>query len=535
MVLQQQVDAKIKTWSLKEKVGQLFILAFPGKDARIATTMIKEYNLGGCYLSQDNAETFAQAQSLNKDLDQIVAVNNRLPLLTGVDQEGAWGVLVDESTTGPGNLALGVSDSTQMTSNMYKVCADEMRHAGFNCILGPCCDVNLNSSSPIIDTRSFGDQPAKVAAHSAAAVKGLYQGDIISCAKHFPGHGDTHGDTHRDIPRVDKSYEELKSNDLAPFQAAIDAGVDLIMTSHILYPQLDAISPATLSSTILQNVLRQDMGFDGIIISDSMNMGAIQNHYQPVDAAVQAMKAGITMIMLSEEHYDHSDAYLDKQLAMIHGLIDAVESGDLSESVIDDALQKVVRFKLEKLLPMPRYEAVDLKSNQQVSQLAAINGVRWERGGMVLNGQQVYLYNATPDSSYQNLMNPRGIGPNQRIAAYEYFASELKRKYVNVTELGSDEFSKVQGGVLIVVTENHPLPGEDFDQVVAKERVKQLSGDFSELVVVALRSPYDVLDYPNVTHYLSAHSPRPDSAYAAVSILLGKNDAAIGRAVVQVS
>lgn len=535
MISQQQVEAKIKDWSLKEKIGQLFILAFPGKEAQIVETMIKEYNLGGCYLSQDNAETFAEAQTLNRNLDQLVKDNNRLPLLTGVDQEGAWGVLVEESTTGPGNLALGVSDSTQRTTDMYKVCADEMRHAGFNCILGPCCDVNLNPDSPIIDTRSFGDQPAKVSAHSAAAVKGLNNGAVISCAKHFPGHGDTHGDTHRDIPRVDKSYDELRENDLAPFQAAINAGVDLIMTSHILYPQLDAISPATLSSTILQSVLRQDMGFDGIIISDSMNMGAIQNHYQPVQAAIQAMKAGITMIMLSEEHYDHSDAYLDKQLSMIHGLINAVETAELSETVIDEALKRVVRFKMEKLLPLSRYDEVDFSLNQEVALDASLKGVRWERGGVVLVDQPVYLYNATPETSYSNLMNPRGIGPNQSIAAYDLFASELKREYLNVIEIKEDDFDKANDGLLIVVTENHPLPGEDFDQVLAKERVKQLSRDFEELVVVALRSPYDLLKYPDVKHYLSTHSPRPDAARAAVSILLGKHAAALGRAVVHVS
>jgi beta-N-acetylhexosaminidase len=236
-----------------------------------------------------------------------------------VDQEGAWGVLVGESTTGPGNLALGVADSGQGTEAMYKTMAEEMRFAGFNCILGPCCDVNFNPSSPIIDSRSFGDRPTKVALHAAAAVRGLHQGGICGSGKHFPGHGDTHGDTHREIPRVDKSLCELREQDPRPFQAAIDAGVDLIMTSHILYPQIDSQHPATLSSIILQDLLRTEMGFEGIIISDSMNMGAIGHHYSPATAAVLARKAGINMIMLSEEHYDHSDSYLDKQFAMIHG------------------------------------------------------------------------------------------------------------------------------------------------------------------------------------------------------------------------
>ncbi|EOD79387.1 Beta-hexosaminidase [Grimontia indica] len=531
----EKVADLIAGWSLKEKVGQLFILAFPGKSATTAERMITEYNLGGCYLSQDNAETFEEAHNLNKALDELLERNHRLPLLLGVDQEGAWGVLVGESTTGPGNLALGVQNSTEGTELMYKVCGDEMRNAGFNCILGPCCDVNLNPASPIIDTRSFGDQPDKVSDHSAAAVKGLHAGSIVACAKHFPGHGDTHGDTHREIPRVDKSYDELKANDLAPFQAAIDAGVDLIMTSHILYPQIDREYPATLSPAILQQVLRQDMGFDGIIISDSMNMGAIQNHYTPVDAAVKAMKAGITMIMLSEEHYDHSDAYLDKQLAMIHGLIDAVESGDLDESVIDSALERVVAFKLDKLVPQARYAAVSFAQNRLIASEVAENAITWVRGGLEdVAEKPVYLLNATPAESYYNLMNPRGIGPNQAESAFGTFREVLLQEHGNSREVTLETLNSCEDGYLVVVTENYPLPGEDFDQVKAKETVQQLSRDFDNLIVVALRSPYDLLVYPDVIHYLCAHSSRPESAEAAANVLLGRIPEAYGIAVSRV-
>ncbi|MFD2178022.1 glycoside hydrolase family 3 protein [Veronia pacifica] len=527
---------QISAWSLKEKIGQLFILAFPGKSAETARTMIAEYNLGGCYLSQDNAETFAEAENLNKELQSILDAHQRLPLLLGVDQEGAWGVLVGESTTGPGNLALGVSDDVSGTQQMYKVFGDEMRAAGFNCILGPCCDVNLNPNSPIIDTRSFGDMPEKVSAHSAAAVNGLSAGNILSCAKHFPGHGDTQGDTHRDIPRVDKTYDELKSNDLAPFQSAIDAGVDLIMTSHILYPRLDKDNPATLSNVILQDVLRRDMGFDGIIISDSMNMGAIQNHYAPVDAAVKAMKAGITMIMLSEEHYDHSDAYLDKQLAMIHGLIDAVESGELDEAIIDDAVRRVVQCKLDKLVPQSLFGDIDIAANQRVAQSTAQQAVTWVRGGVAdVADKPLYLLNATPSASYHNLMNPRGIGPNQAEPAFSAFRQAIKNIHPHCHDVTIQDLSNCVDGYIVVVTENHPLPGEDFDQVEAKLTVKMLSSDFANLVVVALRSPYDLLTYPDVQHYLCAHSPRPESAVAAANVLLGRAEPGTGNAVINVS
>lgn len=534
MKAEQQASSLVEGWSLKEKVGQLFILAFPGKDASIAESMIADYNLGGCYLSQDNAETFDDAHTLTKALDSLTDRYHRLPLLNGVDQEGAWGVLVGESTTGPGNLSLGVRDDANGTCEMYALMAEEMRHAGFNCILGPCCDVNANPLSPIIDTRSFGDQPQKVAMHAAGAVKGLTKGGIVSCAKHFPGHGDTQGDTHRDIPVVDKSYAELKDNDLAPFQSAINAGVDLIMTSHIRYPQLDAESPATLSSTILNKVLRQDMGFDGIIISDSMNMGAIVNHYDPSDAAVKAMRAGITMIMLSEEHYDHSDSYLDKQFAMIHGVIDAVTRGELDESIIDEAVLRVVRFKLSKLVSMERFQTIDITSNQKHAGEIAANGVTWVRDQPDLAGKPLYVINATPQTSYHNLMNPRGIGPNQRDSAFSYFQAALNINKSGVREITAEQAALAKDGWLVVVTENHPLPGEDFDQVKAKQTIEALSRDFSNLIVVGLRSPYDLMQYPDVKFYLCAHSPRPEAAVAAAEVLTGKRKVSAGTAVAKV-
>ncbi|MCE0555631.1 glycoside hydrolase family 3 N-terminal domain-containing protein [Motilimonas sp. E26] len=532
MIADSQISAIIKQWSLKEKIGQLFILAFPGKDAEQARNMIAEYNLGGCYLSQDNATTFAEAHQLNKGLEGILHQHQRLPLLLGVDQEGAWGVLVGESSTGPGNLALGVADSVKNTEQMYHIFGDEMRYAGFNCILGPCCDVNFNLASPIIDTRSFGDQVHKVSAHAAGAVRGLHQGNIIACAKHFPGHGDTQGDTHRDIPQVNKSYDELKANDLAPFQAAINAGVDVVMTSHILYPKLDTQHPATLSPTILQQVLRHDMGFDGIIISDSMNMGAIVHHYHPVEAAIKAMQAGITMIMLSEEHYDHSHAYLDKQLAMIHGLVEAVESGELAESIIEQALRRVVRLKLEKLTPMALYQEADFSQGSLVAKQAAQGGVTWIRGGINGQEQPLYVINATPASSYSNLINPRGIGPNQAQSAYSHFINALKHTQLNWQETSLEQLSEqAKQGYIVLVTENHPLPGEDFEQQAAQQLVQQCSRDFDNLVVVALRSPYDLCQYPDLKHYLCAHSARPESATAAAQVLANEVTAAQGCAV----
>ncbi len=528
----EQAGQLVANWSVAEKVGQLFILAFPGKQAEAARVLIEQYNLGGCYLSQDNAETFAEARQLTQAMARIVAQRAaHVPLLLGVDQEGAWSVLTPESTTGPGNLALGAANQTDLTAAMYAVFGEQMRSAGFNCVLGPCSDVNLKPNSPIIDTRAFGEIPEQVAQHVAAAVQGGHRGGIAVCAKHFPGHGDTTGDTHREIPVVDKSLAQLMQQDLLPFKAAVDAGVDLVMTSHIRYPQLDATHPATLSAAILRGVLRDQLGFGGIVISDSMNMGAIRRNYAPVEAALLAFKAGIDMIMLSEEHYDHNTAYLDNQLAMLEALVAEARAGRFPE--LDSIVSRVVAFKLARLQPMALYQDFDLSAHLDVETQAAQAAVKILRDPAqclpLKPGQQVVVIQTTPLADYANLMNPRGIGPNQAVSAFDYFAAEI-RLHVEADRLLILDHGAAQAWLLnqasaadalvLAVTENYPLPGEDFAQTASRDLVASLRRELGvRLMVVGLRSGYEALasDVP----YLCAYSSRECSARAAARVCAG--------------
>ncbi|WP_035057499.1 glycoside hydrolase family 3 protein [Andreprevotia chitinilytica] len=530
----QQAAKQISGWSLPEKVGQLFILAFPGKDAEAARPLIERYNLGGCYLSQDNADTFAEARTLT----QAMAAMRRAdfpPLLLGVDQEGAWSVLSPESTTGPGNLALGSAAEPALTAAMYRVFGTEMRSAGFNCILGPCADVNLKPNSPIIDTRAFGEIPAQVASQVAAAVHGAHDGGIVACAKHFPGHGDTASDTHRDIPTVDKPLATLLEQDLAPFQAAIRAQVELIMTSHIRYPHIDPQYPATLSAPILQGLLREQLGFKGIVISDSMNMGAIRRNYSPVDAALLAFKAGIDMIMLSEEHYDHQSDYLDRQLAMVEAIVAAVQDGRFPESELNAKLERVVAFKLARLTDMALYQDFDLAEHLHIEQQLAQAAVKLladpGRHLPLHPDMEVVVVQTTPLADYGNLVNPRGIGPNQAAPAFDYFARTISARHHHLSVLNHAQtqiFLKTaqpsRGQIILAITENYPLPGEDFAQDASNALVKQLAERFGDrLIVVSLRSNYQQL--PADIGQLCAYSSRPCSAEAAALACLGRASA----------
>lgn len=527
-------------WSPRRKAGQLFLLAFPGDDPSPAERMIQEYNLCGCYLSQDNATTFEAAQRLTQALNSASRHHGvDAPLLLGVDQEGAWSILTPESTSGPGNMALGAIPPAR-TKDMYRIIGREMTDAGFTLLLAPCSDVNTDPDSPIIGTRSFGEIPAQVAMRVAAAVQGAAESGILTTVKHFPGHGSTHVDTHRRIPVVDKTRPHLEESDFLPFRAGIDAGADVVMTSHILFSDLDSRMPATLSEKILGGVLRRDMGFRGLILSDSMNMGAIRRNYSPGEAAVLALKAGVDVIMLSEEHYDHSEAYLETQKACIHAVEDAIISGVLGFDEVMGKLERILATRLRACQVPERQRAqtgqgasvrasspaeADAKETEASIAEEACALLIDEGGVWPLPDDGVLYVNATPRSSYPRMLNPRGIGPNQRVPAFDSFREELAGLRPGSRFLEADEFlvspdTIARAKRIVLVTEDYPLPGEDFETRTQRELVRAVVGAHPEkCVVVGLRSPYEVKEYPGLKAYLCAFSSRSCSARAAARFL----------------
>ena len=529
----QTAQEIIESMSLEEKIGQLFILAFPGKNIEPVLPLIEKYHIGGCYISQDNAETFAEAKQLTQQLQDNADQNHCLPLMLGVDQEGAWGVLIPESTIGPGNLALGTGgNNPSMTKQMYQVLAEEMASVGYQVNLSPCADINLDPKNPIIGTRSFGESPDLVAQHVKAAVEGTRQGGGISTVKHFPGHGDTHTCTHRELPQVNKSQEELLKNELFPFQAAIDAKVDLVMTTHILFPQIDPEYPATLSKKILTDLLRHQMGFEGLIITDSMNMGAMKKTYSSKESTLLALQAGADFIMFSEEHYDHSNEYFQKQIDAIEDIVTAVKNNDISLSLIEEKLTRIINFKLQKLNNQQPSQFLSQEEKQSIEKQAAESAIRIlknENNCIPIDwSQSIAIVNATPTETYQRLMNPRGIGPNQAIPAYETLQENLQHAQNHLTFLNYEETSQNIASLqkyayIIAVTEDYPLPGEDFATIQQIEFVQQLANSYCDkLVVVGLRSPYDLLEFPEVDCYLTSYSSRTCSAKAMASFLQKK-------------
>jgi beta-N-acetylhexosaminidase len=267
--------------------------------------------------------------------DAIYAANPRA--IVAVDEEGGdvTRLFARTGSPYPGNAVLGRIDDVDVTRAVAEQVGWQLRRVGCNVTFAPTVDVNSNADNPVIGVRSFGAVAERVAAHGAAWVTGLQSTGVAASAKHFPGHGDTAQDTHFALPVIDRSLDELRSRELLPFVAAIEAGTRVIMTSHIVLPRLDAENPATMSWALLSGLLREELGFDGVVVSDALDMAGAASPGGMPETAVRALRAGCDLLCLGTDNTEHEVAAIEQA---IH---DAISDGRLHSERVDDAARRV--------------------------------------------------------------------------------------------------------------------------------------------------------------------------------------------------
>src|SRR5258707_2107933 len=305
----QWVDSTMRRMTVDEKIGQLLFTTYHGTftstDSAAYQQMLHDVNdlhAGGFILIThitplgiEKSQTYPTAV-LNNQLQTI----RKLPLLIGEDCERGAAMRLDEGTSFPTQMAIAAGGDPRDAYTMGKITAIEARQAGVHWVYAPVADVNNNPGNPIINTRSFGDDPAVVSEFVSAYVRGVEENGGLATAKHFPGHGDTAADSHIDLPVIHADRQRLESLEFVPFRAAIAAGVGSIMTGHLNVPALepDPNTPATLSSRVLTDLLRGQLGFQGLVVTDAMDMGGITVRYAPGDAAVRAFLAGADALLM---------------------------------------------------------------------------------------------------------------------------------------------------------------------------------------------------------------------------------------------
>lgn len=378
-VRDKKIEEKISKMTLDEKIGQMLMLEFrnwedENGELKEVTELnddiknaIAKYKVGGVILFAENVRDTEQTTKLTHNIQQAAIDNGLDPLLISIDQEGGIVVRLGTGTSLPGNMALGATRDKELAYQYGKIIADEIKSLGINVNLAPVMDTNNNPNNPVIGLRSISSDPNIVGELGSEVVKGIQDQGVSAAIKHFPGHGDTATDSHLGLPVVDKSYEDVEKLELVPFKKAANDGVDMIMTAHISYPQLEkdtAISkkdgtkigiPATLSDDIITGIIRDKMHYDGIVITDAMKMQAIADHFGEEDAVVMAIKAGVDIPLMPALLEKNED--LNKLDTIIGRIKNEVDLGNISENQIDNSVYRILKLKEKRgILDLNQYK-----------------------------------------------------------------------------------------------------------------------------------------------------------------------------------
>lgn len=333
-----EIQEIIDNMTLEEKIGQLFIFGIDGIeiDEQIIE-LIQKYKVGGFIFFGDNIDTIEQAIKLLNDIKKENG-NNPLPLFLAIDEEGGQVTrLADIFPSLPDAGRIGNINEKEISYEFGKLIGQRLKTIGFNMDFAPVLDINSNPNNPVIGNRAFGSNKEVVIDNGIEVMKGINSENIISIVKHFPGHGDTTVDSHIDLPIIAKSLEELKGLELAPFERAIEEEVDGIMIAHILFHELDNKYPATLSQNIITHLLREDLAYDGVVISDDMTMGAIMENYTVEEAALRFFQAGGDIALICHGYENMTSAF--------NRVKEEVYGGNLQIEEINQKVYRIISLK----------------------------------------------------------------------------------------------------------------------------------------------------------------------------------------------
>ena len=502
----------VSAMSLERKVGQLMSVAFHGSRVTSALeAMIRDKGVGGVILYSENFSDAASLSKLIADLSEIARQAKTIPLFFEIDQEGGAVTRIGKGATVlPGQMALAATpDPAQSVRTAVGIIANELNAVGVNWNLAPDGDVNDEPTNPVIGNRSFSSDPARVSSLVTAAVQAYAAANFLCCVKHFPGHGSTTIDSHTGLPRIDADRATLDRIELAPFRAAIAVGVPAIMSAHIVVPALDPTPglPVTLSKPVLTDLLRGTLGFGGVIVTDDLEMGALQSVGEAA-AGLRALQAGADFLLF---RFDES-----AQLEGHRRIADAVRAGALPLERLEASARRIVNLKRSRSIYLGRREtpAPDLAAHAQVSLDLARDSITLLRNRTVLplRGRVLVVAPANPDVAV--LPDQPALGTVIARKRSDAVTQTMSLK-PNASDVDRAVSAARQSDVVVIGTTDLFANPEQAQLVraVANER---------PVCMVSLRGPYDVMTVTDVPAYLCAYDGREPSLVAASEILVGE-------------
>lgn len=528
-----RIDQIIKRMTLEEKVGQLFVtyaygqtadttdpadVAHNEQDLGVANgkELIEKYHVGGViyFAWSNNVANPEQIAGLSNGL-QRVATSQRsgIPLQISTDQEhGVVSRVGPPATQLPGNMALGAGRSVPNAYDAARISGKELWAIGINQNFAPVSDVNVNAQNPVIGVRSFGSDPSLVSDLVAASVDGYQSANVAATAKHFPGHGDTATDSHYGVPIITHTRAEWERIDAPPFRAAISRGIDAIMTAHIVVPALDPSEvPATLSKPIITDILRGEMGYDGVVITDALTMQGVRDGFGDDRIPVLALKAGVDQLLMP------APGKLD---IAYNAVLDAVRSGELTEDRIDQSVHRVLQLKMTRGLFKPKNVFVD---ESKVSSL--VGTAAHQQRAQEITDATVTLVKDDADTlplakgAQKVLVTGASVTPGlaERISARGPAATAYNTGTAPSDATITAAVAQAQTSDQVVVATNRA-----WTSAGQQKLVKQLLATGKPVVVVAVRDPYDIAYFTDAPTYLATYSTTAISIESLARVLFGE-------------
>ena len=465
-------------------VGQRIMAGFPGTEIDEAfAALVREYKIGNVILFRRNVESREQLSRLCAELRALIVAETGVEPLIAIDQEGGVVTrLSDDMLNTPGAMALAAAGG-DAPYRAGILTARELSSCGINFNLAPVLDVNSNPANPVIGVRSFGDDPERAPALALEFLRGTLAGGVMACGKHFPGHGDTAVDSHLGLPLVEKTREMLGKCELLPFRRAMAAGIPAIMTSHVLFPELEPEKlPATMSRRILTGLLREELGFGGVIISDCMEMDAIAKFYGTVEGATASIAAGADIVCIS-----HTAALASETAERLYA---ALESGKLPDAEFEAALGRIAEAK-RRFAVLHDQSGTTAEDAQAVREMLA-RSFTLLHGPMPDLGEKPFFIGSGPVRASLVSSHVRETPPFATYMANTLGGDAL----VTADEPDDAEIARAvqaaaESSCIVLGTYNaHLKPGQ-------LALMKALGALGKPMVVAALRNPYDLLSLPD--------------------------------------
>ncbi|WP_017559266.1 glycoside hydrolase family 3 protein [Nocardiopsis baichengensis] len=486
----ERADALLADMSVEDKVGQLFVLNAAGTTPEENAQALSDFRPGGLIYFPENLGTPAQIAELSNGLQEQAAEQGAgVPLMIGVDQEQGMVARLEAGTRFPDAMAVGATGDTAQAEALAASTAAELAAVGINLDYAPVADVNTNADNPVIGIRSFGADPGPVGEMAVAEAEAFAEGGVVPVVKHFPGHGDTGTDSHTGLPVIDKDRAAWERDDLPPFADAVEAGVDAIMTAHVVMPALDdSGEPATLSPKVIDGVLRDELGYDGVVTTDALNMEGVRQTHDDGEVAVLAVEAGADQLLMPPDPGAAFDAVLS-----------AVDEGRITEERLDESVRRILELKAERGI---------LDAERAAPEAAA---------GVFSSEDTAEAAQDLADASVTLLRNEGGVLPVQdgaKVAVQGAGAEEITSA---LRDLGVDTTGSASGADLVVVGTNGARG--DAEQRRAVERA---SSGGAPVAVVAQGTPYDLEVAEDADAFLAVYSAVPVSRTAAARAIAGE-------------